>query len=197
MRGENVALFTFRPKLLSKCVGCCQKVQREMQQMNTDRGRHKLDNIIDQIGLGYFEGVSCWVWYYSHAEGYFLKSLFPSLNITGLWVIPNLNFRFIFPVVFLSSLWYFVASWTGFYVALSSKFHDMFTLGRTVFYACCLGSTGSDCPSTMWYLRMKSSGLKWAEHNFDDWVGSHFARLALTKSTHWRLLLFATGRSSL
>ena len=29
-----------------------------MQQMNTDRGRHKLDNIIDQIGFGYFQLIA-------------------------------------------------------------------------------------------------------------------------------------------
>ena len=46
-----------------------------------------------------FEAVSCRVWFYSQAEWYVLKSLFPSLNVTGLWVIPNLNFRFIFAVV--------------------------------------------------------------------------------------------------
>ena len=43
---------------------------------------------------------------------------------------------------------------------------------------------------------MKSSGLKCTEHNTDVFDGSHLARFCFTKSTHFLLLLFGSGRSS-
>ena len=51
-------------------------------------------------------------------------------------------------------------------------------------------------PSMIWNRRMKPSGLKWAEHNHDVDVGSHFTCFAFTYSTHWRLLLLVFGRLS-
>ena len=58
------------------------------------------------------------------------------------------------------------------------------------------GMTACPWPSMLWNRRIKSSGLKWAEHNLDVAVGSHFARFAFTNSTHCCLLLLAIGRSS-